>query len=121
MAAAKHPRFKGITKDAEKLGVSPVHLWLCLTGRRVSKRLMRRYHELKGIPSSFAEKVEISSPAGSQFRFFNTPAALSFEVMLKGKCTREDCIVTLIANAEIIIQRIGQRGVELTIKPESPQ
>ncbi len=41
-------RFPGITRDAAELGVSRVHLWKVLTGRRSSLSLTRRYGELKG-------------------------------------------------------------------------
>ncbi len=41
-------RFPGIGADAAKLGVSRVHLWLVLTGRRTSHSLRSRYHALKG-------------------------------------------------------------------------
>lgn len=37
----------GITSDARKLGVDRTHLYRVLKGERVSKRLMRRYQELK--------------------------------------------------------------------------
>lgn len=37
----------GITKDAEALGVDRTHLYRVLKGERVSKRLLKRYVELK--------------------------------------------------------------------------
>ncbi len=42
-----HPkvRFPGITEDAAALGVTRPHLWMVLTGARVSKRLTTRYRE----------------------------------------------------------------------------
>ena len=40
-------RFPGITRDAAELGVTRVHLWKVLTGRRSSLSLTRRYSELK--------------------------------------------------------------------------
>jgi hypothetical protein len=39
---------KGICRDAERLGVHRIHLYLVLKGKRESARLLRRYHELKG-------------------------------------------------------------------------
>ena len=39
--------FRGITEDAEELGVSRQHLWFVLTGKRESKSLSRRYRALK--------------------------------------------------------------------------
>jgi hypothetical protein len=40
-----HPlyRFIGITRAARELGVSYPHLWMVLTGRRVSRRLVQRW------------------------------------------------------------------------------
>jgi hypothetical protein len=35
-------RYFGIAKEAERLGVSQVHLWSVLTGRRTSARLMKQ-------------------------------------------------------------------------------
>lgn len=44
----KNPtQFPGISRDAEALGVTRTHLWLVLSGRRQSRRLMRRYKLLK--------------------------------------------------------------------------
>lgn len=40
-------RFQGIVADAKALGVSRVHLYLVLDGRRQSARLLARYNELK--------------------------------------------------------------------------
>ena len=40
-------RFPGIVEHAAKLGVTRIHLWMVLTGDRESKRLLRRYRELK--------------------------------------------------------------------------
>lgn len=40
-------RFPGITEDAKNLGVTRPHLWMVLTGARVSAKLTRRYRELK--------------------------------------------------------------------------
>lgn len=40
-------QFPGISGDAKALGVSRVHLWLVLTGRRRSARLAQRYAQLK--------------------------------------------------------------------------
>lgn len=40
-------RIVDIVADAESLGVSRVHLWLVLTGRRPSKSLTQRYHALR--------------------------------------------------------------------------
>lgn len=39
--------FRGICLDAEILGVTRQHLWMVLTGQRVSRRLLHRYHDLK--------------------------------------------------------------------------
>jgi hypothetical protein len=41
-------KFQGISLDAKRLGVNRIHLWLCLTGRRTSHRLLKRYKALKG-------------------------------------------------------------------------
>jgi|GEM_PF-3846276 hypothetical protein len=40
-------RFRGICADAEALGVTREHLWLVLTGHRVSRPLSCRYRDLK--------------------------------------------------------------------------
>jgi len=40
-------QFPGICTHAALLGVSRVHLWQVLSGRRVSGSLMQRYLELK--------------------------------------------------------------------------
>jgi len=40
------PKFSGITKHAEALGVSRPHLFLVLTGARKSKRLSTAYARL---------------------------------------------------------------------------
>lgn len=40
-------RFHRIVADAQTLGVSRVHLWQVLTGRRQSKTLLARYRALK--------------------------------------------------------------------------
>lgn len=40
-------RFPGIVQDAKALGVSRVHLWLVLTGKRESAALKARYEVLK--------------------------------------------------------------------------
>ncbi len=37
----------GLIEAAEQLGVSYKHLWMCVSGRRESKPLLRRYAELK--------------------------------------------------------------------------
>lgn len=39
----------GICADARRLGVSRMHLWAVLSGRRESVPLMRRYRELRGV------------------------------------------------------------------------
>ena len=39
-------RFPGITRDAKRLNVSRIHLYLVLTGQRTSHRLLRRYQAL---------------------------------------------------------------------------
>ena len=39
-------RFPGIKRHAQKLGVSRVHLFLVLTGKRTSESLRQRYNEL---------------------------------------------------------------------------
>ena len=41
-------KYRGISRDAEKLGCSRVHLWLVLTGRRKGGPLMARYNAMKG-------------------------------------------------------------------------
>jgi hypothetical protein len=40
-------RFPGIVAQARALGVSRIHLWYVMTGRRDSNPLMRRYRALK--------------------------------------------------------------------------
>lgn len=40
-------RFPGLLNDAEALGVHRNHLYLVLTGRRISVSLTQRYHQLK--------------------------------------------------------------------------
>lgn len=40
-------KFAGICADAQRLGVSRVHLWLVLTGARQSRVLRQRYLALK--------------------------------------------------------------------------
>lgn len=39
-------RFPGIIRDAKRLNVSRIHLYLVLTGQRTSHRLLRRYQAL---------------------------------------------------------------------------
>ena len=39
-------RFPGITRHAKELGVSRIHLWNVLTGRRESRSLTARYQAL---------------------------------------------------------------------------
>jgi hypothetical protein len=46
--APRRVKFPGIGKDAERLGVHRIHLYLVLTGERTSHRLLSRYHQLKG-------------------------------------------------------------------------
>jgi len=43
----RNPAIKGITLDAEALGVTRTHLYLVLTGNRESKPLLKRYRALK--------------------------------------------------------------------------
>jgi hypothetical protein len=45
--ARPNVRFPGITEDSKSLGVTRPHLWMVLTGSRVSAKLTRRYRELK--------------------------------------------------------------------------
>jgi hypothetical protein len=40
-------RFLGIVRDARRLGVSRVHLYLVLSGKRHSNSLLRRYRSLQ--------------------------------------------------------------------------
>jgi hypothetical protein len=40
-------RFPGLVTDAEHLGVHRNHLYLVLTGKRVSHTLTARYHQMK--------------------------------------------------------------------------
>jgi hypothetical protein len=42
----KRVRYAGISKHAQELGVSRIHLWYVLEGRRESRRLKERYHAL---------------------------------------------------------------------------
>lgn len=39
--------FHGIGRDAAQLGVTRVHLWLVLKGKRESRPLIRRYQQLR--------------------------------------------------------------------------
>ena len=117
----KNHQYPTIAQDAEKLGVHPIHLWLCLTGRRRSERLMRRYRELKGEPLVLVEKVGISFPARTEFSFFNTPTAASFEALIPEKCTRQDCVVILDAPAELLFRRAGKQGIEITLSKSIPE
>lgn len=43
---SKRVRFPGIMRDAQRLKVSRIHLYLVLTGQRVSHRLLARYQAL---------------------------------------------------------------------------
>jgi len=43
--------YPGISNHAEELGVSRPHLWMVLTGRRVSRSLTARYNALVGKPA----------------------------------------------------------------------
>lgn len=40
-------KYPGIVRDASALGVTRIHLWLVLTGRRESRSLTARYAALK--------------------------------------------------------------------------
>jgi hypothetical protein len=42
-ARSAAPKYPGISADAKTLGVSRTHLFLVLTGKRKSARLMSRY------------------------------------------------------------------------------
>ena len=42
----RRTKFHGITEHAKALGVSRLHLWMVLQGRRPSRRLMERYQAL---------------------------------------------------------------------------
>jgi molybdenum-dependent DNA-binding transcriptional regulator ModE len=39
-------KYPGISEHAKQLGVSRLHLWMVLQGRRESRRLMHRYRKL---------------------------------------------------------------------------
>ena len=41
------PVYPGIVADARRLGVSRMHLWAVLSGRRESSGLVRRYRKIK--------------------------------------------------------------------------
>lgn len=43
-------RFPGLLNDAQALGVHRNHLYLVLSGRRVSASLLHRYQQLKAQP-----------------------------------------------------------------------
>lgn len=43
----RQSRHEGICDQAKALGVSRVHLWKVLTGRRTSQSLMREYRKIK--------------------------------------------------------------------------
>jgi len=45
-------RFVGLNGDAAQLGVRPSYLWAVLSGRSVSRPLLRRYSELKRVQGS---------------------------------------------------------------------
>ena len=47
----KMVEFPGISVYAEELGVRREHLWMVLTGRRVSRSLTARYNALVGKPA----------------------------------------------------------------------
>lgn len=49
--ARRRVRFAGIGKAAETLEVSRIHLYLVLSGKRTSHRLLARYQQLKGVRS----------------------------------------------------------------------
>jgi len=40
-------KYPGISEHARRLGVSRLHLWMVLQGRRESRRLMERYRRLE--------------------------------------------------------------------------
>ncbi len=42
----KRTRYPNICEQAKALGVHRVHLYMVLSGRRESRRLMARYHDL---------------------------------------------------------------------------
>lgn len=44
---SKRTRFAGLVADAKRLGVHRNHLYLVLSGRRQSRRLMARYKALR--------------------------------------------------------------------------
>ena len=44
---SRRVQFVGIVADSAALGVTRVHLWLVLTGRRESQPLLARYAALK--------------------------------------------------------------------------
>jgi len=56
---------RGITVDAQKLGVHRIHLWLVLTGRRQSRCLLRRYRELKQQPEP-VQAARFGRPKGGR-------------------------------------------------------
>ena len=41
------PKIRGLCADAEELGVTRMHLWAVLKGKRESRSLTRRYKALK--------------------------------------------------------------------------
>jgi hypothetical protein len=43
----RSPHIRGICADAERLGVSRVHLHLVLKGKRKSRSLLERYNKLQ--------------------------------------------------------------------------
>jgi hypothetical protein len=56
--APKVVRFPGIMRDARELGVSRIHLYLVLSGKRVSRRLTARYRALHGKKPTLREVLK---------------------------------------------------------------
>lgn len=61
-------RIKGICAAAQSLRVTRAHLWAVLTGRRESKPLLARYHQLK--------KTSPASASASKGAYLNSPKRL---------------------------------------------
>jgi hypothetical protein len=58
-------RFRGISKDAEALGVERSHLYRVLAGKRVSERLLADYRQLKEAQNPTAAPQQLETAAQS--------------------------------------------------------
>lgn len=59
-------KYPGISEHARRLGVSRLHLWMVLQGRRESRRLMNRYRKLnENLNAHGARAQETTGESGS--------------------------------------------------------